>query len=68
MRVVRDTAGKDLAELRVMDEYDAYYLDRRREAPLPVIYARDERRRSAPGTTSIRRPRASSATTAPATG
>ena len=23
-----------------MDEYDAYYLDRRRERPLPVIYAR----------------------------
>ena len=22
-----------------MHEYDAYYLDRRREAPLPVIYA-----------------------------
>jgi hypothetical protein len=23
-----------------MDEYDAYYLDRRGERPLPVIYAR----------------------------
>jgi hypothetical protein len=39
MRIVRTTAGKDLAELRVMDQYDAYYLDRRREAPLPVVYA-----------------------------
>ncbi len=39
MRVVRNTAGKNLADLRVMHEYDAYYLDRRREAPLPVIYA-----------------------------
>ena len=23
-----------------MEQYDAYYLDRRRERPLPVIYAR----------------------------
>jgi hypothetical protein len=40
MDIVRQTAGEDLAELRVMDEYDAYYLDRRGELPLPVIYAR----------------------------
>ena len=39
MRIVRNAAGKDLAELRVMESYDAYYLDRRREAPLPVVYA-----------------------------
>ena len=39
-RVVREAAGTNLAELRLMDEYDAYYLDRRRERPLPVIYAR----------------------------
>ena len=39
MRVVRAAAGKDLADLRVMDSYDAYYLDRRRERPLPVVYA-----------------------------
>jgi hypothetical protein len=39
MQVVRRAAGPALAELRIMDEYDAYYLDRRREAPLPVIYA-----------------------------
>src|SRR5688572_11410941 len=38
--IVRNAAGKDLAELRLMDTYDAYYLDRRRQSPLPVIYAR----------------------------
>ena len=37
MRLVRETVGGDLTELRVMEEYDAYYLDRRRERPLPVI-------------------------------
>jgi hypothetical protein len=41
MRVVRDTLGaSNLAELRMMDQYDAYYRDRLRERPLPVIYAR----------------------------
>ena len=40
MQVVREAAGGGLAELRLMDQYDAYYLDRRRERPLPVIYAR----------------------------
>jgi hypothetical protein len=40
MRVVRDAAGDRIAELRVMDEYDAYYLDRHGERPLPVVYAR----------------------------
>jgi hypothetical protein len=40
MRVVKEEAGANLAELRVMEQYDAYYLDRRREAPLPVVYAR----------------------------
>lgn len=29
-----------LAEIRVINQYDAYYLDRRRERPLPVILAR----------------------------
>jgi uncharacterized iron-regulated membrane protein len=38
--VVRRTAGSSLAELRIIDQYDAYYLDRRRERPLPVIFAR----------------------------
>lgn len=37
--IVRKSAGKDLADLRLIHQYDAYYLDRRREAPLPVIYA-----------------------------
>jgi hypothetical protein len=40
MRVVRAAAADRLAELRVMEEYDAYYLDRHRERPLPVVYAR----------------------------
>jgi hypothetical protein len=39
MGIVRKAAGKDLADLRLIHQYDAYYLDRRREAPLPVIYA-----------------------------
>ena len=29
-----------VAEIRVLDQYDAYYLDRRRQRPLPVILAR----------------------------
>ena len=33
-------AGSDVAEIRVMDEYDAYYLDRTGRRPLPVVYAR----------------------------
>jgi hypothetical protein len=40
MRVVRGVLGADLAELRLMEQYDAYYLDRHRQRPLPVIYAR----------------------------
>jgi hypothetical protein len=40
MGIVRDAAGGNLAELRLLEEYDAYYLDRRGERPLPVIYAR----------------------------
>ena len=38
--LVRQAAGSNLAELRVIDQYDAYYLDRLRKKPLPVIYAR----------------------------
>jgi hypothetical protein len=30
----------ELAEVRVLEQYDRYYLDRRRERPLPVILAR----------------------------
>lgn len=41
INVVTAAAGRDgLAEIRVLDQYDAYYLDRRRERPLPVILAR----------------------------
>jgi hypothetical protein len=39
-RVKESPAGRNLAELRMMDEYDAYYLHRRGARPLPVIYAR----------------------------
>ena len=39
MRVVREALGPD-AEVRMLNQYDAYYLDRHRERPLPVIYAR----------------------------
>jgi hypothetical protein len=37
---VRKALGPNVAELRMMEQYDAYYRDRRRERPLPVIYAR----------------------------
>jgi hypothetical protein len=40
MRIVRRTAGSSLAELRLMTEYDVYYLDRRGQRPLPVVFAR----------------------------
>ncbi len=40
MRVVREAAGDQISELRLMHEYDAYYLDRRAERPLPVVYVR----------------------------
>jgi PepSY-associated TM region len=37
---ITQAAGPDgLSEARVLEEYDAYYLDRRRERPLPVIVA-----------------------------
>lgn len=40
MRIARQAAAGRVAELRVMDQYDAYYLDRRRTRPLPVIHLR----------------------------
>jgi len=40
MQRLRAAAGDQLAELRVLDKYDAYYVDRRGDRPLPVIYAR----------------------------
>jgi hypothetical protein len=39
MRIVRSAAGANLADLRVLQNYDAYYRDRRRQSPLPVVYA-----------------------------
>jgi hypothetical protein len=39
--IVKKAAGPgNIAELRVVNEYDAYYLDRRHELPLPVILVR----------------------------
>jgi hypothetical protein len=38
--VTKAAPASGLAELRLMDDYDRYYLDRRRERPLPVILAR----------------------------
>jgi len=40
MEIVRNAAGPNLADLHWMEQYDAYYLDRTRRRPLPVIYVR----------------------------
>jgi hypothetical protein len=40
MAIVRAAAGQALAEMTLRHDYDAYYLDRRREAPLPVVLVR----------------------------
>lgn len=37
---LRRAGGEHLAELRVLHQYDRYYLDRHGAQPLPVIYAR----------------------------
>ena len=37
--IVRSAAGSELAEVRRLDQYDRYYLDRRRHRPLPVMMA-----------------------------
>ena len=37
IEVVRNTAGVNLASIGVMPEYDAYYIDRHHQRPLPVI-------------------------------
>jgi hypothetical protein len=37
--VVTEAAGAGMVETRLLDQYDRYYLDRRRERPLPVILA-----------------------------
>jgi hypothetical protein len=38
--LVRKAAPTGIAEVRLLNQYDAYYLDRRRQRPLPVILAR----------------------------
>jgi hypothetical protein len=38
LQVVRDSMGAG-AEVRMLNQYDAYYLDRHRQRPLPVVYA-----------------------------
>jgi hypothetical protein len=38
--VEKAAAPVGMADVRVIDQYDLYYLDRRRERPLPVILAR----------------------------
>jgi hypothetical protein len=38
--IVTTAAGPSLAEVRMIEQYDMYYLDRRRERPLPVMLAR----------------------------
>ena len=38
VRIVRDAIGAN-ADVRILNQYDAYYLDRHRERPLPVVYA-----------------------------
>jgi hypothetical protein len=41
IELVKQAAGATgIAEVRVMDDYDAYYLDRRHEWPLPVVLVR----------------------------
>jgi hypothetical protein len=40
MRVLRDAGGGAVSEMRLIDKYDAYYLDRSGERPLPVISVR----------------------------
>ena len=39
--IIRRAAGAvNIAEIRVLDDYDSYYLDRRHERPLPVVLMR----------------------------
>jgi hypothetical protein len=38
--VTRAAGPNGLAEIRTIDQYDMYYLDRNRERPLPVVLAR----------------------------
>jgi hypothetical protein len=55
---VTNAAGPNtLAEIRTIDQYDMYYLDRLRERPLPVVLARMNDEEQDARTTSIRRRR-----------
>jgi uncharacterized membrane protein len=38
--VIRKAGGTNVAEISVLTQYDAYYLDRHREKPLPVVLVR----------------------------
>jgi hypothetical protein len=41
MQAIRNRVGPaDLSEIRLMHDYDAWYLDRRGERPLPVVLVR----------------------------
>ena len=41
LSLVRTTAGEhNIAEARMLDQYDLYYLDRTGQRPLPVVYVR----------------------------
>jgi hypothetical protein len=40
VEVVKKAAGPNLVEVRALDQYDRYYLDRTRRRPLPVVLAR----------------------------
>jgi hypothetical protein len=41
IELIQRAAGTTgVAEIRVMDDYDSYYLDRRHERPLPVVFVR----------------------------
>jgi hypothetical protein len=37
VETVKAVAGSTLSDVRMIDQYDRYYLDRKRERPLPVI-------------------------------
>ena len=40
VEIVKQAGGPALAEVRTLDRYDRYYLDRTRQRPLPVVLAR----------------------------
>ncbi len=40
LRLIREAGGENIAEARMMEQYDRYYLDRTFQRPLPVVYVR----------------------------